>query len=89
MMFLLQRMSPPRDVQNTTVGDVMTVKVVSIGPDEGIWEAASLIDRYGVRRLPVVDADGYVIGVLARSDLVRCMAGSYEATAGASVGSPA
>ena len=78
MMFLLLRGSPRREVHNTSVADVMTTDVVSIGPDESIWEAASLIDRHGVRRLPVVDADGYVVGVVARSDLVRCMARSDE-----------
>jgi CBS domain-containing protein len=78
LMFLLLRGGPRREVHNTTVGDVMTTDVVSIGPDESIWEAASLIDRHGVRRLPVVDHDGYVVGVLARSDLVRCMARTYD-----------
>jgi CBS domain-containing protein len=76
LIFLLMRGNPRRDVHNTRVGDVMTKDVVSVGPDESIWEAASLIDRHGVRRLPVVNADGYVVGVLARSDLVRCMAWS-------------
>lgn len=81
LMFLLLRGSPKRDVHNTNVGDVMTRDVVSIGPEESVWEAASLINRHGVRRLPVVDADGYVIGVLARSDLVRSMARSDEVVA--------
>jgi CBS domain-containing protein len=56
------------------VGDVMSRKVVSIGPEETVWKAAALIDRHNVRRLPVVDEDGYVVGVVARADLVRAMA---------------
>jgi CBS domain-containing membrane protein len=56
----------------------MTKEVVSIGPEESVWEAASLIDRRSVRRLPVVDVDGHVIGVLTRSDLVRSMAHTIE-----------
>jgi CBS domain-containing protein len=78
LMFLLLRGIPPHEMAYSTVGDVMTRDVVAIGPDETVWEAASLIDRHGVRRLPVVDPEGYVIGVLARSDLVRCMARSNE-----------
>ena len=77
-MFLLVRGSPPVEARNKTVGDVMTKDVISITPDESIWEAACLIDRHGVRRLPVVDESGYVVGVLTRSDLVRCMARSRE-----------
>jgi CBS domain-containing protein len=63
-----------KDVSNTTVGDVMTLDVVSIPPEASVWEAASLMNRRRVRRLPVVDADSYVVGVLTRSDLVRAMA---------------
>jgi CBS domain-containing protein len=58
----------------STIGDVMTTKVVSIKPEATVWEAAALIDRHRVRRLPVVDDDGFVVGIVARADLVRCMA---------------
>jgi CBS domain-containing protein len=74
LMFLLMRGSPQGDVHNTTVRDVMTNHAISIGPEASVWQAASLITRHGVRRLPVLDADGHVIGVLARSDLIRAMA---------------
>ena len=77
-MLLLVRGNPPVQVQHMTIGDVMTRDVISITLDESIWEAACLIDRHGVRRLPVVDDSGYVVGVLTRSDLVRCMARSRE-----------
>lgn len=78
LMFPLVRGTPRPDARYSTVGDVMTKDVVTIGPSDSIWKAASLIDRHGVRRLPVVDAEGVVIGILARSDLVRCMARGHE-----------
>ena len=79
LMFLLVRGTPRMEGRSaSSVQDVMTTDVITIGSDESIWEAASLIDRRGVRRLPVVDKDGFVIGILARSDLVRCMARSHE-----------
>jgi CBS-domain-containing membrane protein len=56
----------------------MASDVISITHDKSIWEAACLIDRHGVRRLPVLDDSGYVVGVVTRSDLVRCMARSRE-----------
>jgi CBS domain-containing protein len=74
LMFLVRGIVP-RSVTHTIVGDVMTTAVISISPDACVWEAASLIDRHGVRRLPVVDDEGYVVGVLARADLVRALAG--------------
>jgi CBS domain-containing protein len=78
LMLLLLRETPSLETRHSVVGDVMTKDVVTIGPDDSIWEAASLIDRHGVRRLPVVDYEGHVVGILARSDLVRCMARTHE-----------
>lgn len=72
LVFLL-RGRYPRHVHNRRVGDVMTRDVVTISPDATVWEAASLIERHGVRRLPVVDAEGLVVGIVARADLVRAM----------------
>jgi CBS domain-containing protein len=77
LMFLVQG-TVPRSVATTKVRDVMTTSVISISLDAGVREAASLIDRHGVRRLPVVDDEGYVVGVLARADLVRALAGLDE-----------
>jgi CBS domain-containing protein len=73
------RGEPSRVIPGACVGDVMTRDVVSISKDASVWEAASLLDRHGLRRLPVVDDDGYVTGILARSDLVRAMARSDPA----------
>ena len=78
LLFILLRGDQPKEVGAVLVGDVMTKDVISIGPEESIWEAAFKIDRHGVRRLPVVDDEGYVVGVVTRSDLVRAMARSQE-----------
>jgi CBS-domain-containing membrane protein len=71
-MFSL-RGTVPIDAHRTTVAEIMTKDVVSVAPDTSIWTAASLMDRQGVRRLPVVGSHGSVVGVLARADLVRAM----------------
>lgn len=68
----------PIQSQGVTVGDMMTKKVVSVSAEASVRQAARLIDRYGIRRLPVVDSDNYVVGVLARSDLVRALARGDE-----------
>ena len=77
-MFLL-RGAAPRLPEDLTVADAMTSDVATIRPDAPVREAAAKIDRRGIRRLPVVDEDGYVVGVIARSDIVRAMALSEEA----------
>ena len=58
-----------------TVGEVMTAKdIVTIKPDRAIRDAAQIMHEQKVHRLPVVDAEGKVIGILTRGDIIRFMA---------------
>ncbi len=61
-----------------TVGEVMSGDPITIFPDKPLKEAAQLMHEREVRRLPVVDAQGQVIGILTRGDIVRTMATSQE-----------
>lgn len=74
MMFLLGPSGTPGRL-DTPVGEIMTTDVITIEPHASVWEAADKLQRYGVRRLPVVDEDGALLGIVARSDLVRALAG--------------
>ncbi|PPS43299.1 CBS domain-containing protein [Chroococcidiopsis sp. TS-821] len=57
-----------------TVGEVMSSDPVTISPDKSLREAAKLMHDREVRRLPVIDTEGKVIGILTRGDVVRAMA---------------
>lgn len=48
----------------------MTQEVKSIGPNADLNEAASLLERYAIHRLPVVD-NGRMVGVLSLADIAR------------------
>jgi CBS domain-containing protein len=50
--------------------DLMTAPAVTIGPDATAGAAARLLHRHHVKRLPVVDTDGRLIGIVARRDLL-------------------
>ena len=76
-LMVLLRANGHKDVDGVRVQDIMSPDVVSIGPDASVWQAASLIDAHGVRRLPVVDTSG-LVGIVTRSDIVRAMARSDE-----------
>jgi len=60
-------------LRKTTVADAMSVPVITASPEMTISEAAALTHRHRVKRLPVVDQDRYLIGVISRADLVRVM----------------
>jgi len=51
--------------------ELMTTPVISIGPDATLGEAAQRMHRAEVKRLPVIDADGHLVGIVSRADLLR------------------
>lgn len=53
-----------------TVGEAMSERVVTISPDASLAEAARVMSVRDVKRLPVVDDEGRLIGVLSRADIV-------------------
>jgi CBS domain-containing protein len=62
----------------TTVADVMTREVISVSPDLPVGDAALIIDKHRVRRLPVV-ADDALVGIVSRGDLVKALAATPRA----------
>ncbi|MFB6839620.1 CBS domain-containing protein [Streptomyces sp. NPDC056361] len=55
----------------STAEAMMSSPVVTARPSWTAVEAARLMERHRIKRLPVVDADGRLIGVLSRSDLLQ------------------
>lgn len=51
--------------------ELMTAPAVTVGLDEDVSRAAKLMEERRVHRLPVVDEDGKLVGVVARGDLLR------------------
>lgn len=56
-----------------TVADVMTHEPQTVGPDATLEDAATLLHTHDVSRLPVVDDQGGLLGILARGDIIRAM----------------
>lgn len=62
------------------VSEIMTRDVVTVGPDATLAEVTKKMDKKGVKRLPVVNG-GAVVGIIARSDLLRALAAIRRAAA--------
>lgn len=54
-----------------TAALLMTTSVVTIEPEATLARTARLMHRHGVKRLPVVDRDGKLIGIVSRTDLLK------------------
>ena len=53
-----------------TVEDVMTRDVITVSPATPIREAASLMVKHRVSGLPVIDAEGHLVGIISDGDLI-------------------
>jgi predicted transcriptional regulator len=59
---------------SVTVGDAMSVALITVNKDNGIEHALREMRRAGVRRAPVVDEDGVLVGVLSIDDVIDHLA---------------
>lgn len=58
----------------SSVGEVMADRhIVTIAPDDTVETAATLMHDHDLNRLPVVDADGRLAGLIARGDIIRAI----------------
>ncbi|WP_084959949.1 CBS domain-containing protein [Thermoactinospora rubra] len=60
-----------RKSQGETAGELMTSPAIVTTPQSPVVAAARLMDKHGVKRLPVVDADGRLAGIVSRRDLIK------------------
>ena len=54
-----------------TAGELMTSPAITISPDASLSAAARLMNAHRIRRLPVVNAAGDLVGVVSRRDLMK------------------
>jgi CBS domain-containing protein len=60
-----------KDPQSTSVGDVASRDIVSVDPQQDLDEALRLMAQHQVRRLPVVEEDGRLVGIVAQADVAQ------------------
>ena len=53
-----------------TVGAVMSPGVVTTGPETEVYDAAKMMTFQDIKRLPVVDDDARLLGIISRADIV-------------------
>src|SRR6266508_1404925 len=50
-----------------TAGEAMTAPAITIGAEKHVSEAARLMTEQGIKRLPIVDVDGKLVGIVTRA----------------------
>ncbi len=57
------------DAENSSIGEIMSSDLHVVSPDTDIDEAAQLMEEFQIRRLPVLDENGMLAGILSLGDL--------------------
>ena len=66
---ILRSISCDKDINTTPIRDIMTCQVCSCGPEEEVNEAEKKMSNEQIRRLPVVDENNKIIGIITLGDL--------------------
>jgi CBS domain-containing protein len=68
------------ETHGPAVGDCMTRKVISVGPETPVFDLVALMRNHNVKRLPVLD-DGRLVGIVSRCDVIRAISMARDVTA--------
>ena len=62
------------DPKVITVGDILTNELITVPESQGVLETMEVMRFKGVRRLPVVDSEGRLAGIVTIDDLLEVLA---------------
>jgi CBS domain-containing protein len=79
---VLDVLEPRSDPSTVTAADIMTKTPVTVDLDEGLFTAIEEMHGHLVRRLPVVDEDGNIAGIITLDDLVVMLTDELDNLAG-------
>jgi nucleotide-binding universal stress UspA family protein len=61
-----------KDPHSTIAYDIMSKPLIAVGPEATVYDAALIMTKYNIRRLPIVQ-DNTLLGIITSSDLARRM----------------
>ena len=62
------------DPERTPLGDIIAPEIICAREDSGVAECVAMMRQKGLRRLPVVDAAGALVGLVAADDMLELLA---------------
>jgi Mg/Co/Ni transporter MgtE len=70
------------DLLQTKVGDLMRSPLHTVSTDESLGQATDTMRKHGVRRLPIVDSEGCLIGIVSLDDILMLLGHEMSDVAG-------
>jgi CBS domain-containing protein len=77
LLHVLGKPLPVRKKGNT-VGEVMSSPAITTDPDRDARAVAAILDEKRIKRLPVVNEENRLVGIISRADIVRAMGRGKE-----------
>lgn len=57
------------DIENSSIGEIMSSDLHVVSPDTDVEEAENIMEEFQIRRLPVLDENGMLVGVVSLGDI--------------------
>lgn len=70
---VMEILAPELDGNTITVGDIMVPGLATVKEGTGVFETVQYMRAKGVRRLPVVDDNGGLVGIVTLDDLLELL----------------
>ena len=74
----LQVVAPERDASSTQVEDVMTYEVITCRASDDVQKAVDAMSQHQLRRMPVIDSDHRIVGIISQADVATRVERSEE-----------
>ena len=74
----LQVVAPERDASSTQVEDVMTYEVITCRASDDVQKAVDAMSQHQLRRMPVIDGDHRIVGIISQADVATRVEKSEE-----------
>jgi diguanylate cyclase (GGDEF)-like protein len=65
------------DAESVSAADIMSSPLISLSPDDGLFDALILVRSQKIRHIPLLSEDGTLAGLVTESDLVRAHLSIY------------
>jgi len=75
---VLEIVAPPLDLQAVAVGDVMSRDLLLAREVDGLWETLKRMRSRGVRRVPVINDEKVLVGILTVDDILEILSNEFS-----------
>jgi CBS domain-containing protein len=75
---VLEIVAPQLDLEAVAVGDVMSGELLLAREVDGLWETLKRMRSRGVRRVPVINDENVLVGILTVDDILEILANEFS-----------